>query len=411
MLTFLLVGCGQKKSAISSPEIQTRLAAIRDAGEPTTPAETEAWYVEPPTNENAAPLYVQAFAVVDLGDTNSVIDLEKNRQALELLHRAAERTQCRYPVHLKDGQAAMMTHLPPISNCALLLEREAIVNATKGRTGPAIQSVLDGLRLARSLESEPTLISQMRRLKTIANAMAGFDVVANSGTFSESDLARLQTAFEEAENADAAAMARGYAGDRCATVDMFVMSTREAAMCLRTVGIETRASGVAAYRRSSTNLADLAFCLDQFSNIVAMAKMPFPDCLNAVDRWAAQLDDPRSKGYLVSSSAHFINSAKQLGNEAGILAELRTARVAMAIERYRLAHNTLPANLNALVPKYLSAVPVDPFDGKPLRYKKGTPKGYAVYSVGFDRQDDNGTKLTAKTPRGAKYDVVFAMVR
>jgi hypothetical protein len=102
---------------------------------------------------------------------------------------------------------------------------------------------------------------------------------------------------------------------------------------------------------------------------------------------------------------------KLLENSAGLLAELRTARTAMAIERYRLAHGTLPADLNALVPKYLGAVPIDPFDGKLLRYKKKAPKGYIVYSVGFDRQDDNGTKLTPKTPRGANYDVVFAMAR
>jgi hypothetical protein len=96
MLAFLLAGCG-RKNATSSPEIQARLAAIREAGEPATPAELDAWYVEPPTNENAAPLYAEAFAALTSEEVNARTFLEKNQQAVELLHRAAQRTQCRYP--------------------------------------------------------------------------------------------------------------------------------------------------------------------------------------------------------------------------------------------------------------------------------------------------------------------------
>jgi len=40
---------------------------------------------------------------------------------------------------------------------------------------------------------------------------------------------------------------------------------------------------------------------------------------------------------------------------------------------------------DALVPGQLSAVPADPFDGKPLRFKRLT-KGYVIYSIGKDGQ-------------------------
>ena len=49
---------------------------------------------------------------------------------------------------------------------------------------------------------------------------------------------------------------------------------------------------------------------------------------------------------------------------------LRCAAVAVALERYRLANGRWPDDLAALVPKYLAAVPADPFDGKPLRYAR-----------------------------------------
>jgi hypothetical protein len=44
-----------------------------------------------------------------------------------------------------------------------------------------------------------------------------------------------------------------------------------------------------------------------------------------------------------------------------------------------------------LVPRYLSEVPNDPFDGKPLRLKH-TEDGLVIYSVGLDG-DDNGGNL------------------
>ena len=46
-------------------------------------------------------------------------------------------------------------------------------------------------------------------------------------------------------------------------------------------------------------------------------------------------------------------------------------------------------SLGELVPAYLEAVPMDPFDGKEIKYKK-LDKGYIVYSVGEDMIDDGG---------------------
>jgi hypothetical protein len=72
-------------------------------------------------------------------------------------------------------------------------------------------------------------------------------------------------------------------------------------------------------------------------------------------------------------------------------ASLRCAYVAVAAERYRLEHHDWPAKLDDLVGKFLKAVPNDPYDGKPLRYKR-LPDGAIVYSVGPDGQDDGGVR-------------------
>jgi hypothetical protein len=83
-------------------------------------------------------------------------------------------------------------------------------------------------------------------------------------------------------------------------------------------------------------------------------------------------------------------------------ARLRAARTAVAIERYRLAQKgELPHSLDELAPKYLDAVPSDPFDEGQLRYKK-LVKGYVVYSVGEDGKDDGGDE---------KKDIAFTVER
>lgn len=64
-------------------------------------------------------------------------------------------------------------------------------------------------------------------------------------------------------------------------------------------------------------------------------------------------------------------------------------RVALAIERYRLRHRELPKSLDDLVPEFLPEVPLDPFDGKPLRYRLEANE-YKVYSIGTDGIDQGG---------------------
>jgi hypothetical protein len=71
------------------------------------------------------------------------------------------------------------------------------------------------------------------------------------------------------------------------------------------------------------------------------------------------------------------------------LARCRSAATALAVERYRLAHKEWPSDLAALLPLYLKDVPIDPFDGQPLRYRR-TFDGVVIYSVAEDCVDNQG---------------------
>jgi hypothetical protein len=67
--------------------------------------------------------------------------------------------------------------------------------------------------------------------------------------------------------------------------------------------------------------------------------------------------------------------------------QLQATRTILALRAYQLTHGKLPPDLNALVPEFLDAVPVDDFDGQPLRY---SAEKKIVYSVGKNLKDDGG---------------------
>ena len=91
------------------------------------------------------------------------------------------------------------------------------------------------------------------------------------------------------------------------------------------------------------------------------------------------------------------------------LAHLDLARAALAIERYRIAMSNVPEHLGELVPRYLEYVPIDPFDGQPIRYR-GTEPGYLLYSVLEDGQDNSGRQREGINDTDP-YDWCFTVAR
>jgi hypothetical protein len=71
-------------------------------------------------------------------------------------------------------------------------------------------------------------------------------------------------------------------------------------------------------------------------------------------------------------------------------AELCCTSVILAAERYRRDTGRLPDSIVALVPKYLSGIPADPYTGEPLRCRRESDR-FVVYSVGRDVEDNGGT--------------------
>lgn len=66
------------------------------------------------------------------------------------------------------------------------------------------------------------------------------------------------------------------------------------------------------------------------------------------------------------------------------------ARVAIALERHRLALGEFPATLAALEPQFIAKLPHDVMNGQPLKYRRTADGSFILYSVGWNETDDGG---------------------
>jgi hypothetical protein len=80
------------------------------------------------------------------------------------------------------------------------------------------------------------------------------------------------------------------------------------------------------------------------------------------------------------------------------------AITAIALKRYHQANSgDYPRTLDQLVPRFLSEIPVDPFDGKPLRYRRETKDRFMLYSIARDGIDDGGDPIPPASKTRARF--------
>ncbi|MGB2780071.1 MAG: hypothetical protein WBD63_01170 [Phycisphaerae bacterium] len=139
-----------------------------------------------------------------------------------------------------------------------------------------------------------------------------------------------------------------------------------------------------------------------FRPMVESASLPFSEAQvmrsgiparHLLDGWRLWLEGNGMGVRLYSILSSATDTAlKQKCREAS---EVAATRVLLAMKAFKVEKRRLPETLDELVPEYLDAVPLDDFDGKPLRYNA---ENKVLYSVGEDLKDGGGmTKEEQKT--------------
>lgn len=133
-------------------------------------------------------------------------------------------------------------------------------------------------------------------------------------------------------------------------------------------------------------MQDEAHCIEYFNRLLVQ-----PDPLSVIRESRAINQELAAVGQLRIFSKTLMPSlsrACQLHLHGG--AELQTARVGLASERFRLSTGRWPETLDELVPDYIATIPEDPFDpGQPLRMARRDDR-LIIYSLGPNGTDDGG---------------------
>jgi hypothetical protein len=417
--------------------LQAELEAIRAEGLPLTLAEVDKWYATPPADENAATVLQEAFdlyAKPALGtrrsggrrvDERSLLPvvgsaelppgseplpdntkasiaefLSQNEAALKLLHKGASMPACRYPIDLTQGFHVHLPHLNKLRECAKLLLLEMLLRAENGQSEPAAESACSCFNLAGSLTNEPVLISQLVRFNCQMTGAKNLGRILTRVTLTDEQLARLESALTQAENMEG--LTRAYVNNRCIVLHGYDLERKEISAPVRlwptlkelrelTWGdaYYFHACRVDARRRATSGLFELEVLtsIELRTACIRASQRPFPEQISLAKQIESQ--EMSSTTFLMMPAA-----TRAMLKQASCLALLRAARSALAIERYRLVNARLPDTLPV-------SAPLDPFTGQPLRYKK-LAKGYVVYSVGEDGEDDGGDE---------KKDITFTVER
>lgn len=426
--------------------VDAKVVAIRAAGLPVNWQDLEKWPVSIPDNENAAFIYTNAIA--HLNETNAIahgaisdiydilqyrqpissetrakfeLAVRTNTVALNIIRQVTNASESRYPINYFDGPSARLPHLPGLKALSELLAYDAILKVKASNAPAAVNDVLAQLNVSRSLDNEPIVISQLVSGSILTISCLTLQEILCHTPLSEEQLSEMELEFTAVEATNR--ILTGMIGERALDGEVIRLA-QDDPQKLDEIGNEASPGDdqsewphkpVASWKLIGFFERDRDFYLEGMATDIFFIRQGPPASLAVSDVEDRLAEEAAKKFYIWS--AIFLSSAGGIARrDANTRAELRDAITAIAVERWRLMHqDSLPDSLSDLVPAFLKAVPEDPFDGKPLRFKK-LKKGYCIYSIGPNLRDDGGREMPPMSARGSSqdwtnYDIVFTVGR
>jgi hypothetical protein len=407
-------------------------AGIRERGQPLTLDELNAYYPAVPDEENAALVYEEAFALLDAVDPErkqeaamlaSLDELEPGAEippellmemrshladfsgVLEVLDRAARVPHARYPVDFGQGMETEFPHLAYLRSFARLEVIRGMLAAIDSDFEGYVASQKHVLHMADALTAEPATISQLFRVALHSIAAEALVNDLNRTPFPRGTIDELSSLFSSRECSEC--VSRAVAGEWCqfqsALHDRLAEASEEPEMEVQFMETVLEASGGASVFKLIGRRRYLRI-LELIEPLTTANDTTWPERLKAADDAKIASEDA---GFMDLLAMLFLPSIPSTVNAlARDPATLRMMQVVLAVEQYRDATGELPESLEQLVPEYLPEVFTDPFDGQPLRYKRGVA-GYKVYSIYFG-VDDGGVQWQRATAKADEEDASVA---
>ena len=288
---------------------------------------------------------------------------------------------------------------------ARLLEYETWIHLSENRTESAIENVRAVIGISRALGDEPNLMDQLFRRSLCGSAVESLRRVLACG---EPKLGLAELQMELASEAEVSFFQIMLLGESLIHEAFFRRLDSEVVPDLRMRSVSERQSPhqpsmweKVSWQNGRKDLPrQRALMLDSHRQLLETASLPWKKRIEQI-----QVIEENTRNTVRSTQSHFIalyvlldHNANYLVQEIELRASMRSAVAAIACERFRSANGRWPNDLAEIPKSILPAVPLDPYDDKPMKLKR-TETGLVAYSIGPDLVDHGG-KFEGKITEG-----------
>ena len=321
---------------------------------------------------------------------------------LRELREAAARPYSRFPVEYayEPSFAVLLPHLAQLKAIVQATHVRATAELESKRSDDAFADLKLGCRISDSIKDEPILVSHLVRL-----AMLGI----NLQTLREG---LLRHAWNDAQLAEfdkylaslnlLAEYGQAMRGERAFGVGSVDWLRRQG---FRGGGIDYLSSPDGQSGSSGVMIMPAGWF---YRNMLNISEMHQDFTLPAVDEKAhrafpkrceemeTRLHKEQRGPYNILAQLLLPAVSKSVQKSTRMQLFVDAARIACALERYRIANGALPETLDALAPRFIEKLPTDLINGEPLHYRREADGSYLIYSVGWNQTDDGGQIVWGK---------------
>ncbi len=352
--------------------------------------------------------------------------VEANRPASELLHQVLERPQLDFNLDYKKGAELLLPHLAPLKRSTITLAAAVASDLHNGDASAATTNLLTMLALVQKNSSEGLLISHLVRIAMTAIAVAPTWEFLQTTNVTDAQLAAVQSGWQQidciGDATNAFTVERAWMVDEIQKLRVMSHEDLEKSAGLFTLPGGSSGSSIGGWDwevatekpriaigefmwRSSWSYSDEMRTLKGETIILdGLRQMQ----TNQIQNYKAELDAMTSRMAalgITNAGAAFFRALKissltdVLGSwdmSSAVKKSIRMEAVrrvvvtAIALKRFELKHGHLPKTLGELASEFSPAVPLDPYDGKPLRYRANGDGTFLLYSIGDDGVDNGG---------------------
>ncbi|MGA2801688.1 MAG: hypothetical protein ABSE97_04875 [Verrucomicrobiota bacterium] len=329
-----------------------------------------------------------------------LLALSKYDSAIKELRQASQMPYSRFPLNYDNEPPAeiLLPHLAAMKRCSQVLQLRAVAELQNGRSDEALADVKLMLRLADSMHTEPFLISHLVRIAIVQIALQPVWEGLAEYKWSDAQLTELDSELAKMDFLPdyGTAMRGEMVLCQIGNIDYLRRHPEQLA--------NSSGEGDSSPPRSARILCHLIPSGWFYQNQLHCARMMLEQGLPVADTErrivspaairragaAAEADIEHHNPYNILERMLMPAFGAATGRFANGQNAVDMARVAIALERYRLAHGEYPESLDALTPQFIAKLPHDIINGQPLHYRRTSDGQFVLYSVGWNETDDDG---------------------